>query len=56
MKWRIAIFVGAWIAAFALLPTGWVALGLAAWEALIWPGLVEIQQFQNVPNGESNPV
>jgi hypothetical protein len=50
MKWRIAIFVGAWIAAFGFLPTGWVALGLAAWGALAFPGVVEIhRQFQNVP-------
>ena len=50
MKWRIAIFVGAWTAAFALLPTGWVALGLASWGALAFPGVVEIhRQFQNVP-------
>ncbi len=58
MKWRIAIFVGAWIAAFALLPTGWVALGLAAWGALAFPGVVEIhRQFQNVPkNREPDPV
>ena len=43
--------------AFALLPTGWVALGLAAWGALAFPGVVEIhRQFQNVPNGEPDPV
>ena len=58
MKWRIAVFVGAWIAAFKLLPTGWAALGLAAWGALALPGVVELhRQFQNVPkHREPDPV
>ena len=57
MQRRIAIFVGAWIAAFALLPTAWVALALVAWGVLVLPGLAEIhRQFQNVPNGEPEPV
>jgi hypothetical protein len=57
MKRRIAIFVGAWIAAFAFLPTGWMALGLAGWGVLVWPGLAELhRQFQNVPNGEPDPI
>ena len=57
MKRRIAIFVGAWIVAFALLPTSWVALALAAWAVLAVPGLVEIhRQFQHVPDGEPEPV
>lgn len=52
MKWRIAVFVGAWIVAFNLLPTGWVALGLVAWGALALPAVVELhRQFQNIPEG-----
>ena len=52
MKWRIAIFVGAWIAAFNFLPTGWVALGLVAWGAFALPAIVELhRQFQNIPKG-----
>ena len=53
---RILAFVGAWIAAFALLPTSWVALALAAWGALVWPDVAEIHRaFQNVPQGEPDP-
>jgi len=50
---RIVAFVGAWIAAFLFLPTGWVALGMVAWAALVWPGLAVVhREFQNVPNGD----
>ena len=57
MKRRIAIFIGAWIAAFAFLPTGWVALGLAVWAALACLGVAELyRQFQHVPSGEPDPV
>ena len=50
---RMAVFAGAWVAAFALLPTGWVALGLAAWAAVALPGVVALhRQFQHIPNGE----
>jgi hypothetical protein len=57
MKRRIAIFVGAWIAAFVLFPASWVALGLAAWGVAALPGLIEIhRQFQHVPHGERDPV
>lgn len=53
---RVVVFLGAWIAAFALLPTGFVALGLLAWAALVWPGLVEVhREFQNVPSGAADP-
>jgi hypothetical protein len=42
---------------FAFLPTGWVALGLAAWGVLVWSGLAEIhREFQNIPKGDPDPV
>jgi hypothetical protein len=48
--------VGAWIAAFVFLPTGWVALGLVAWAALVWPGVAVVhREFQNVPNDSADP-
>ena len=54
---RIVGFVGAWAAAFAFMPTGWVALALAGWLALVWPGLARIHRgFQNVPEGEPGSV
>jgi hypothetical protein len=57
MKRRIAIFVGAWIAASALFPASWVALALAAWGVAALPGLIEIhRQFQHVPHGEPDPI
>lgn len=47
---RIAAFVGAWVAAFALLPTTWVLVLLALWGAVAWVGVAELnRQFQNVP-------
>ena len=50
---RIAVFLAAWVAAFVFLPTGWVALALIAWGALVGPGLAKIQRgFQNIPAGE----
>ena len=50
---RMAVFAGAWVAAFALLPAVWVALGLAAWAAVALPGVVALhRQFQHIPNGE----
>jgi len=53
---RIVAFAGAWIAAFALLPLGWVALGLVAWAALVSPGLAVVhREFQNVPKGGPDP-
>ena len=33
MKWRVAWFVAAWVAAFALLPTAWVAGAFALWQS-----------------------
>lgn len=52
MKWRLAVFLGAWIAAFTYLPTGWVALGLAAWGAIAIPAAAALhRQFQNIPEG-----
>lgn len=53
MKRRMAVFAGAWVAAFALLPTGWVVLGLAAWAVVALPGVVALhRQFQHIPQGE----
>ncbi len=49
----MAVFAGAWVAAFALLPPGWVALGLAAWAAVALPGVVALhRRFQHIPHGE----
>ena len=49
MPRRIAIFVAAWIAAFALLPTAWVAAALLLWIVIATPGIVAIhKQFQNI--------
>jgi hypothetical protein len=46
---RIPVFVGAWIAAFSLLPTTWVGIALLAWAAWLTPGIRYINdQFQNV--------
>jgi len=53
---RVLAFVGAWIAAFVFLPTGWVALALVAWAALVWPGVAVVhREFQNVPNDSPDP-
>ena len=50
---RIRFFAAGWLAAFLLLPVGWVALALAAWAAVASVGVVEIhRQFQHVPRGE----
>ena len=49
----MAVFAGAWVAAFALLPPGWVALGLAAWAAVALPGVVALhRRFPHIPYGE----
>jgi hypothetical protein len=46
---RIPIFFAAWIAAFVLLPVWLVALALAAWMALVAPGIRTLSRnFQNV--------
>ena len=53
MMRRLVGFVAAWVAAFALLPTTWVALALGAWGIAMIPGLIEIyRQFQHQPEGE----
>ena len=53
MKRRVAIFVGAWVVAFALLPTTWVATALVAWAAVAGLAVGEVtQQFQHIPKGE----
>ncbi len=50
MMRRVALFVAAWVAAFALLPTHWVLLALGAWGVAMIPGLLEIYaQFQHEP-------
>jgi len=46
---RIPVFIAAWIAAFAVLPSPLVAVALAGWAASITPGIRRInEQFQNV--------
>jgi peroxiredoxin len=46
---KLALFVVAWIAAFALLPASWVAVVLLAWAVLVTPGIVAVHRtFQNV--------
>ena len=46
---KLALFTAGWIAAFALLPTGWVALALLAYAAIATPGIVEMHRaFQSV--------
>ena len=53
MKRRAAIFTGAWLAAFALLPATWVAAALVAWAAVAGLAVAEVtQQFQHIPDGE----
>ncbi len=58
MMRRVAVFLGGWIAAFALLPTAWVAGALGVWALILTAGLVEVnRQFQHEPKGEpgANP-
>ena len=46
---KLVLFIAAWIAAFALLPAGWVALALLAYAALAAPGILELHRaFQSV--------
>ena len=50
---RIALFVAAWIAAFVLLPGGWVALAFLAWAAVAAVAVVRhYGHFQRVPAGD----
>ena len=50
---RLIGFVVLWLAAFAFLPTVWVAGALVAWGIFVWPGIAQIhREFQNVPDGE----
>ena len=50
---RTAVFLVAWVAAFALLPTWIPALALALWIAKVWPGVRTVhRQFQNVGANE----
>ena len=49
---RLLGFAGAWVAAFALLPPIWVTAALAAWVALVAPGVIELGRlFQHAPAG-----
>ena len=53
MKRRVAAFAAAWVVALAVLPTVWVALGLAAWVAIALPGVAALyRQFQHIPHAE----
>lgn len=46
---KLALFVAGWVAAFALLPPGWVAIALLGYAALAAPGIVELHRaFQAV--------
>ena len=46
---KLALFIAGWIAAFVLLPAGWVALALVVYAAIAAPGIVEVQRaFQSV--------
>ncbi len=50
---NLALFVGGWAAAFALLPAVWVLVAFAAWAALVTPSIVAMHRdFQSVPEGE----
>ena len=50
---RIRFFGAGWLAAFLVLPVGWVAGALAAWALVASFGIVEIhRQFQHAPKGE----
>lgn len=53
MMRRVALFLGGWVAAFALLPTAWVAGALGVWALILGAGLVEVnRQFQHEPERE----
>jgi hypothetical protein len=46
---KLALFAAGWALAFALLPTGWVALALLGYAALAAPGIVQMhREFQSV--------
>jgi len=46
---KLALFVAAWIGAFALLPAGWALLALLAYAAIAAPGIVELHRsFQSM--------
>ena len=51
---RVPLFIGAWGAAFALLPLWIPALAFAGWVAKITPGVRTVnRRFQNVGPDES---
>ena len=53
MKWRVAGFAAAWIAALAVLPTTWVAGAFALWVVVAGVGVAQVNAwFQNVTEGE----
>jgi len=46
---KLGLFVAGWIAAFAMLPAGWVAVALLAYLAVAAPGILEMHRaFQSV--------
>lgn len=46
---RFGVFAAGVIAAFVLLPTGWVVVGLVGWGAFVWPKIAKYnREFQNV--------
>jgi hypothetical protein len=50
---RVGLFVVGIIAAFVLLPVYWVAIGLTAWGAYIWPKIARYNHgFQHRPAGD----
>ncbi len=50
---NLALFVGGWVAAFALLPVMWALAAFAVWALAVTPGIVDMhRQFQSVPSGE----
>ena len=56
MRRRVAGFVAAWIAAFAFLPTAWVAGALALWTVVAGVGVAQVNRwFQNIPESASDP-
>ena len=46
---KLGLFVAGWLAAFVMLPAGWVALALLAYAAIAAPGILELHRaFQAV--------
>ena len=46
---KLAVFTGGWVAAFALLPSLWVAAAFGLWALAVTPGIVHMhREFQNI--------